>query len=104
MQGSFPSSGKYVSTFPLYEPMICPNRRLFLFTSYLRIALVWGCSPCCLNGLPAPVNATLPAESTAGVDQMPPPANASSGCFGGWMVHVFFNTRPVLASRKFIEP
>ena len=62
------------------------------------------CSACGLNGLPAPTNAHLSRVSMAGVDQIPPPAYLSFGRFGGWIVHVFLSTRPLFASRKFIDP
>ena len=84
--------------------MISPKCGLERLTSNLTTASVLGCSACGLNGLPTPTKATLSWVSTAGVDQMPPPANWLSGCLGGWMVHVFLIIWPVLASRKFIEP
>ena len=63
-----------------------------------------GASACCWNGLPAPTNAHLSFVSTAGVDQIPAPANLSFGCLGGWIVQVFLSMRPVFASMKVIEP
>jgi hypothetical protein len=81
-----------------------PNLALRRSTLNFRIASVCACSACGLNGLPAPTNATLSSVSTAGVDQIPPPAKRSSGCFGAWIVHVFLSIAPVFASRKFIEP
>src|SRR5947208_17164489 len=103
-QGRSFAWGKYSSTRPLYDPTICPNVGLFGLTSNFRMASVCGCSAWGLKGFPAPTNATLSLVSTAGVDQMPAPANRSLGCLGGWIVHVFLISRHVLASMKFIDP
>src|SRR5947209_12278297 len=84
--------------------MTLQNWGLAGLMSNLSTESVWGCSASFLNGLPAPTNATLSAVSMAGVDQIPPPANWSLGWLGGWRVQVFLITRPVLASRKFMDP
>src|SRR5947208_2284982 len=75
--------------------MISPKCGLERSTSNLTTASVLACSACGLNGLPTPTKATLSCGSTAGVDQIPPPAYRSSGCLGGWIVHVFLISSPV---------
>ena len=84
--------------------MIRPNRRLFLFTSILMTESAYLYSAWGLNGLPVPTYATFAWVSTAGVDQIVAPAYWSLGLFGGWIVHIFFKTRPLSASTKFIDP
>src|SRR5205823_11265251 len=87
----------YSSTLPLYEPTISPNVGRVLSRSILMTASALAASCFGWNGLAVPTYAYFVVRSTAGVDQMPAPANPS-WVSGGWIVHVFLTRAPVAAS------
>ena len=78
--------------------MISPNVGLRAVDVELAAtALVCSCSACGWNGLRgADVGDLVLGVDRPASTRSPAPAKSSSGCSGGWIVHVFFSSAPVV--------